>query len=389
MPPNLSMLFPTTLRADHRNTPIANMSLGIASRSTNQVEPPSIPRTPPVKDVARKVTGSPIVTAPRRLLAPQTRRTSTNATVVKMARTWLILLNVGNDGDPHYDEVNVTEWLSSNITASHPHTASTPKLSVALNAHSAVVPPASPVAPQDHKSIYHADISIDVMTKAFATMQTPAQIGPKQWASLQCNIDIGNGGNVMPLCAFTKLPKKSQPLASTLVRITLQPAMILISLNMVPSTLPSCGRLLSHPRCKAWKPPGMLLTHLDLPSMDYPPVHRWGLFTSTALMNSANVVLPHQSLLLRGGKCSVTWLACPPWFCQGQNCEGDACSTITHRIPKLSRNGNLPSTLHTLTLHTHNTTMGTTHKRCGIHLECNLPKNFYKLKSLVCTNITL
>ena len=84
---------------------------------------------------------------------------------------------MANDGDHHYDEVNVTKILVSHITASQPHTADKPKLSVAPNAHSAVVPLTSTVAPHDPESIHHADISIDMMTEVFATVQMPAQIG--------------------------------------------------------------------------------------------------------------------------------------------------------------------------------------------------------------------
>ena len=86
------MLFKSTLRADHRNTPKLNISVGIAPQSSHQTKPPALQRTPPVKGVTRKATGNPDVAAPRRLLAPQTRRTSTNATVVKVARQHLIYL---------------------------------------------------------------------------------------------------------------------------------------------------------------------------------------------------------------------------------------------------------------------------------------------------------
>ena len=97
-------------------------------------------------------------------------------------------------------------------------------------------------------------------------------------------------------------------MASALVRLTLQPTMALIYLNLVTLTLPSCGKVLSHPRWEAWKPHGMSLTHLGLPSLDYIPANSWGLFTLTSQLNSTNVVLLHQSLPLRGEKCSLTWL---------------------------------------------------------------------------------
>ena len=80
---------------------------------------------------------------------------------------------------------------------------------MAPDTNSAVVPLASTVEPQDPKSIHLANISIDMMTEAFATVQIPAQIGHKQQSILQCKIDIDAGGNVMPLHAFTKLfPKR-------------------------------------------------------------------------------------------------------------------------------------------------------------------------------------
>ena len=85
-----------------------------------------------------------------------------------------------NDGDLNYNKFNVTKCIASHITASQPHTASTPKLEVGPNAHSDVVPQASTVAPQDPDSIHLANISIDVMTEAFATVQMPTQIGPNE-----------------------------------------------------------------------------------------------------------------------------------------------------------------------------------------------------------------
>ena len=37
----------------------------------------------------------------------------------------------------------------------------------------------------------------------------PAEIGPSQLVTLKCKVDTGAGGNVMPLCAFTKLFPRS------------------------------------------------------------------------------------------------------------------------------------------------------------------------------------
>ena len=62
--------------------------------------------------------------------------------------------------------------------------------------------------------------------------------------------------------------------------------------------------------------------------------------------------------------------------------EGDACSTITHRTPKLPKNGNLSGILHTLTVHTHSTTMGTTRRRWQIHLECYLLRSIWQTQVL-------
>ena len=60
----------------------------------------------------------------------------------------------------------------------------------------------------------------------------------------------------MTLCAFTKLFQKEishddKPLALTTVSLLLQTAKALISLNLVPLTLPSCEKVLSLPRQKA------------------------------------------------------------------------------------------------------------------------------------------
>ena len=41
------------------------------------------------------------------------------------------------------------------------------------------------------------------MTEAFATVDMP--VASKKRASLQCKVDTGAGGNVMPLRAFAKL----------------------------------------------------------------------------------------------------------------------------------------------------------------------------------------
>ena len=101
-------------------------------------------------------------------------------------------------------------------------------------------------------------------------------------------------------------------------------------------------------------------------------------------------VAQEHGLIFSGEKCAVKhnsvkclWQGqCSPWSCYGQCHEGDACSIITNRTPKLPRNGNLPSTIYTLTLDTHSSTMGTTHKKYGIHLECNLLRSIWQIQVL-------
>ena len=55
---------------------------------------------------------------------------------------------------------------------------------------------------EDPKQITLTDISIDVMTEAFATVDMP--VASKKRASLQCKVDTGAGGNVMSLQAYAK-----------------------------------------------------------------------------------------------------------------------------------------------------------------------------------------
>ena len=57
--------------------------------------------------------------------------------------------------------------------------------------------------PEDPEKITLADIYIDTMTEAFATVDMP--VASKKTASLWCKVDTGAGGNVMPLWAFAKL----------------------------------------------------------------------------------------------------------------------------------------------------------------------------------------
>ena len=78
-----------------------------------------------------------------------------------------------SEGGPAFDEVMIHAWL------------------------------ANQKRPEDLEKITLADISIDVMTEAFATVDMP--VASKKRASLQCKVDTGAGGNMMPLWAFVKL----------------------------------------------------------------------------------------------------------------------------------------------------------------------------------------
>ena len=55
------------------------------------------------------------------------------------------------------------------------------------------------------RTIELSDVQIDSTTKAFATVEMPAEIGPNKPVTLKCKVDTGAGGNVMPLRAFAKL----------------------------------------------------------------------------------------------------------------------------------------------------------------------------------------
>ena len=78
-----------------------------------------------------------------------------------------------SDGDPTFDEITIHAWLTDQKR------------------------------PEDPKKITLADISIDAMTEAFATVDMP--VASNKRASLQCKVDTSAGGNVMPLRAFAKL----------------------------------------------------------------------------------------------------------------------------------------------------------------------------------------
>ena len=63
----------------------------------------------------------------------------------------------------------------------------------------------------DHYHLRHpeptaiTDVSIDAMTKVYATVHMSGQIGPNQCGHLMCKDDTSVGGNFMPLHAFAKL----------------------------------------------------------------------------------------------------------------------------------------------------------------------------------------
>ena len=59
--------------------------------------------------------------------------------------------------------------------------------------------------PSDQDHINTNSINIDSLTKALKTVTTPAEIGPNICGSLQCKIDTGASGNVMPLHIYAKL----------------------------------------------------------------------------------------------------------------------------------------------------------------------------------------
>ena len=61
----------------------------------------------------------------------------------------------------------------------------------------------------DPETFEISDVQIDSTKEAFATIQMPAEIGPSQLVTLKCKVDTGAGGNVTPLCTFTKLFPRS------------------------------------------------------------------------------------------------------------------------------------------------------------------------------------
>ena len=62
--------------------------------------------------------------------------------------------------------------------------------------------------PRDPEHSVIRDVNIDVMTKAYATVQMPAQIGPNQ--CLRCKVYPDAGDNIMPMHVYTKLPSANQ-----------------------------------------------------------------------------------------------------------------------------------------------------------------------------------
>ena len=79
---------------------------------------------------------------------------------------------------------------------------------VAPNAHSVTIvapinmPSPAPINPE-HINI--TALNIDALTRVWATVTMPAEIGLNQCGSLSCKINTEASGNVMPLCVFAKL----------------------------------------------------------------------------------------------------------------------------------------------------------------------------------------
>ena len=125
-------------------------------------------------------------------------------------------LDVGNDYDPQCDEVSViaidvhphhSAWLGWKPRHDHARPGALSPW-VAQNAYIAtIVPPISMPypAPGDPEHINLTAINIDALTKAWATVTMPAEIGPNHCRSLQCKVDTGASSSVMPLCIFAKL----------------------------------------------------------------------------------------------------------------------------------------------------------------------------------------
>ena len=125
-------------------------------------------------------------------------------------------IDVGNDYGPQCDEVHV---ITIDVHPYHSvqlgwkprddHVRPSALLpQVTQNAHSApIVPPISKPYPAliDPKHINITALNIDALTKAWATVTIPAEIGPNHCGSLWCKVNTGASGNVMPLCVFAKL----------------------------------------------------------------------------------------------------------------------------------------------------------------------------------------
>ena len=101
---------------------------------------------------------------------------------------------VGTDDDPHMDEVRVAAVLNQVGTG----------MASVLNQVGAVAFPHSDQPLWLDDTITIADVKTNG-TEAFTDIEIPADIGKCQLATLRCKVDTGAGGNVMPLCTFTKL----------------------------------------------------------------------------------------------------------------------------------------------------------------------------------------
>ena len=94
---------------------------------------------------------------------------------------------VRTDDNPHCDEIDVvtvvlqTQHHRQRLTTRHMRSNANPD------------------------TIELSDVQIDSTTEAFAVVQMLTEIGPNRLETLKCKVDTNAGGNVMPLCAFTKL----------------------------------------------------------------------------------------------------------------------------------------------------------------------------------------
>ena len=79
---------------------------------------------------------------------------------------------------------------------------------MAQNAHSATIIPSIGIpypAPSEPENINITAFNIDALTKAWATVTMPDEMGPNHHGNFLCKVDTGASGYVMPLHVFAKL----------------------------------------------------------------------------------------------------------------------------------------------------------------------------------------